>query len=401
MSKYVLFSPIGASDPVRQDHDGPLLHIVRHYKPHKVYLFFTKEMAKNREAVIKAMGDFNTEIEEIITNIENPHNFDIFAEEFSKILLRIKEENADSEILLNITSGTTPMSSALCLEVVTSHLRLKPIQVITPTRGSNAGVEFGGELENNFDNLMEDGKYIAPNRCIEPDILSFRRSSVKRDIISLVEHFEYRAAAEKLENNKYLFNEDALTLIQYAALRLNDNEEYRNSEWNHEFDYNKDWYAKLACEYYCILDNNAKTGELSYFVLLLKPLAEFIARCYLGDFTDEEVKSVLNNYYKEKNKQSYRPLIHRGEVVYNLEQYICIMGYKKKPEAIIAKFREVNIFLESRNELAHLLYREDGINPKKPLSLIRELLIDVFGNKVKKNSLNLYEKINERIIQLL
>lgn len=361
-------------------------------------------MVKKREDVIKALDSFDIEIEDIITDIEDPHNFDIFSEEFNKILLKIKEENNDSEILLNITSGTTQMSSALCLEVVTSYFRLKPIQVITPIKGSNEGVKFGGDIENNFDSLMEDGKYITPNRCIEPNILSFRRNSVKRDIISLVEHFEYRAAAEKLENNQYLFNDNALSLIKYAELRQNDNEEYRGSkwnEWNDEFDYTKDLNAKLACDYYCILKNKGKTGELSYFVLLLKPLAEHIAKHYIGNFTDNEVIDVLNNYYQEKNKTNYKPSIYKGKVVYNLEQYICIMTYKNKPDTIIEKFREVLPFINSRNDLAHFLYREDTINPNRALALIKELLICVYGNKVKKNSLKLYEKINERIIQLL
>ena len=77
------------------------------------------------------------------------------------------------------------------------------------------------------------------------------------------------------------------------------------------------------------------------------------------------------------------------------------MTYKNKPDTIIEKFREVLPFINSRNDLAHFLYREDTINPNRALALIKELLICVYGNKVKKNSLKLYEKINERIIQLL
>ena len=35
MSKYVFFSTIGKSDPIRGNYDGPFLHILRHYKPAK------------------------------------------------------------------------------------------------------------------------------------------------------------------------------------------------------------------------------------------------------------------------------------------------------------------------------------------------------------------------------
>ena len=44
--KCVLFSPIGTSDPIRSQSDGPMLHIVRHLKPEAVWLFLTKEMVE-------------------------------------------------------------------------------------------------------------------------------------------------------------------------------------------------------------------------------------------------------------------------------------------------------------------------------------------------------------------
>lgn len=43
------FSPIGASDPVRDLDDDPLLYIVRHYQPHKVFLFYTQQMQEKRK----------------------------------------------------------------------------------------------------------------------------------------------------------------------------------------------------------------------------------------------------------------------------------------------------------------------------------------------------------------
>ncbi len=38
------FSPVGTSDPVREMRDGSMLHIMRHYRPEKVYIFLSKEM---------------------------------------------------------------------------------------------------------------------------------------------------------------------------------------------------------------------------------------------------------------------------------------------------------------------------------------------------------------------
>ena len=106
-------------------------------------------------------------------------------------------------------------------------------------------------------------------------------------------------------------------------------------EWNEEFNYTKNVNAKLACDYYCILDNKAKTGELSYFVLLLKPLAEHIARDYIGEFKDNEVYDALKEYYIEKYRKEYHPEVYKRKINYNLEQYIIIMEFKSSPKALL------------------------------------------------------------------
>ncbi|HZJ83111.1 MAG TPA: hypothetical protein VFD57_04800 [Clostridia bacterium] len=401
MSKYILFSPIGATDPIRQEHDGPLLHILRHYKPHKVYLYFTKEMVKKREEVLSALKSFDVEVEEIIRDIDNPHDFDIFAAEFDRLLINIQKENEDSRILLNVTSGTTQMISALCLEVVTSRVWLKPIQVSTPSRGSNENILFGGDVQNNLDDLMEDGVYMMPNRCMEPDILSFRRSSLKRDIMSLIEHYEYRAATEKIEDNLHLFDKNLLELLEYAHLRQNDNKDHKKSPWHEEFNYTKDVMAGKACNYYCILSNKSKTGELSYFIVLTKSVAEYIAKSCVGIFRHSDVAGALNKYYMERNGQSYISQKYRGEIIYNLEQYTVIMEYQGKPKEIISKFGELLECTKTRNTLAHDLKIEEDVNANKVLSLLKALMVEVYGNKIKKGSFELYENINQKVIELL
>lgn len=401
MNKYVLFSPVGSTDPVRNDYDGALLHIVRHYKPHKVYLYYTKEMQQKSKEIKKALLPFAVDIEEMYSDITDPSSYDVFVGVFDKILIKIQNENKDSRLLLNIASGTPQMKSALCLEVVTTYLNLTPIQVVTPVKKSNENLTHGGELSNNLDNLMEDGVYLSQNRCLEPDILSFRRGMVKRDTISLVEHFEYRAAAEKLRNNKHLFNEDVINLVEYADLRQNDNKDYCKSEWHKEFNYTENTHAKIACDYYCILDNKAQKGELSYFVLLLKPLAEHIAKNYIGKINDDDACEVLNKYYKEKKRQSYRQDKYNNKVAYNLEQYIAIMESKNKSKDVCKKFLKLNKEIIKRNELAHTLKRIPQLDTKNLLKIFREIIEITYGNEIKEKNFHLYKNINKRIIELL
>lgn len=403
LSKYVLFSPIGDSDPYRAGHDGSMIHIVRYYKPHKVYLYLTAEMLKKRDELIKALQPFNVEIETIDTDIIEANSYDIFEEEFSRILPKIQEENPDSEILLNITSGTPQMKSSLCLEVVTSYLSLKPIQVSSPKGDSNEGVSHGGSADDNVDSLMDGDKYLSTCRCIEPNMRSFRRSARKRDITSLVESYEYSGALRIAEKYDNLFSKEVLDLIKYASLRQNDKiAEYNKIHpWCDEFEYTKDFQAKRACDYYCLLKNKAYTGELSYFVLLLKPHAEYLAGCYLGIFDDNDVFNCLNEFYMKRNGNGYRQEKYDNRVVYNLEQYICIMEYYNKPEDMIERFKLINNSIKKRNISAHELYRVEDVDTKEFLNALKYLITKIFGNKVKENSFDVYNLMNERIISLL
>ena len=48
----VLLSCVGTSDPVRGYHDGGMLHIMRYYRPQKVYIFLSQEIEdfENRDS---------------------------------------------------------------------------------------------------------------------------------------------------------------------------------------------------------------------------------------------------------------------------------------------------------------------------------------------------------------
>ena len=410
MNNYVLFSPVGDTDPVRGSYDGALLHIVRHYRPHKVYIYFTKAMQSKKDVILKAIEKFEIATEVILTEVENPSDFDIFNQEFDRLLQHIQNENAESDILLNISSGTPQMKSALCLEVVSSHLKLKPIQVLSPAKGSSKDIEHGGDIEDNYDDLEENSQYIEENRCIEPQIVSFRRTAIKRDLISLVENFEYRMALEKFKDNAYLFNKEAGELIEYARQRQNDNKEYKKSAWHKEFDFTKDENANRACDYYCLLNNNAKTGELSYFVLLLKSVIEFIADQYIGGVQETEATQILSQYYKDEYNSDYRPQVikvQRGNktvrfIAYSSDQYTQILKAKKYPEDDIAKFEFLNEVVKAeRNFLAHDLYRVETLDTNAILKALRHLIVKTYGNKVKSQSFELYELINKKIVELL
>ena len=160
----ILFSPIGNTDPWRNNHDGAMLHIVRHYQPKMVYLFFTKSIWNGNathighrnydwKKIIQSISGTKTKVEILVEDIEFPHDFDGYKDTFHKHLKLIHQDYPDATILLNVTSGTPQMESTLCLEYVTYPNNKICIQVSTPEKGSNASIEYASP-NNQFNQLQ-------------------------------------------------------------------------------------------------------------------------------------------------------------------------------------------------------------------------------------------------------
>ena len=142
----VLFSPIGTVDPLTQLGDGPMLHIIRHYRPERVVLFLSPEMAEYQEQdqrYTKAIellsaecheGDVPT-IELVKSNTTDVYKFDVYISEFEQKLNEIGKENGGDTILVNASSGTPAMEEALVALGAFGRLNLTPLQVPTPRKG--------------------------------------------------------------------------------------------------------------------------------------------------------------------------------------------------------------------------------------------------------------------------
>jgi hypothetical protein len=106
----ILFSALGMTDPIKNDYDGPLLHIMRNYKPQKVYLFMTKRVCELADqddryrlqaARLCEKEGFDCELIELrYEEIDNPQRFDIFYPIFEKNLIDIYNSNPGCQILL-------------------------------------------------------------------------------------------------------------------------------------------------------------------------------------------------------------------------------------------------------------------------------------------------------------
>lgn len=200
--KRILFSPIGNTDPIRECYDGACLHIVRHYHPYKVVLFFTKEMWAREQynecytRSIKSVAP-DCEIELIYTDIVDAHLYDSFIDVLPEKVRSLRDKcDEDTEILLNLSSGTPQIKTMMAILTVEEGFR--GIQVVSPNKGSNsksipvqAEDDVEAMIENNFDNEPD-----AENRCEEPPLQAIRYFSERQRLLSLIHLYEYGAAYE-------------------------------------------------------------------------------------------------------------------------------------------------------------------------------------------------------------
>ena len=94
--------------------------------------------------------------------------FDTFYTDFEKVLRQIHAENPDSELLLNLSSGTPAMKSALNVISVLSPFPMRAIQVSTPNQRENPKYESPMDYDvEAYWECNQDNEPDFPNRCLE------------------------------------------------------------------------------------------------------------------------------------------------------------------------------------------------------------------------------------------
>jgi len=439
LNNYILFSPIGTSDPVRGGFDGSMLHIVRYYMPKKVHLYYSEDMRirddeddKSKEAIHYLNP--HIEVEKFFGDAP-PYDFDSFIIEFNRIINEISNSNPEAEILLNISSGTPQMKSTLCLEAVTSNKKIKAIQVLTPTAGPNVDKpelernrDIKEIMDNNLDSLEE-----ATNRCNEPQIMSFRKSMIKSQIKSLVDIYDYEGAYRLLNE---FDNQSLKMLINHCRLRLNLQysealKEIKEFNGTSLFPIHESSIARIV-EYFLVLKIKQRKGQLTDMVLNLNPFIIELMEDYLriilkvnmkkfydirrrskaqvNEVNVDKVKSQDPKFYKQLT-QAFKGGFREGSIVSVDFLSIAISHYRS--EGMIEdidffnKMAEINQYL--RNTSAHSLkaVTENDIKDisemtsNKIISRIEGILKKIYGNKLPERALEIYDELNSYITEEL
>ncbi len=391
----ILFSCIGTTDPVRGEHDGPMLHIMRHYRPEKVCLFFTPEIYALAEKdgrfektacwVREHWNGYAPEIRFVRCDVNDAHDIDALDKPLHDALDSLSKAHPDAEYLINVTSGTPQMQMILSQLAMDMRYHARGIQVGNFERKSGSTARTNSrdydielELECN-----EDEQPGSENRCTEPAMYAIRREYMRQQVLTLLEQRNFDAV-EQMDN---ALPEELLRLVRHLAARnrlclseagklANDLKglpfklySYRGGD---RTEYNK------TCEYYLLMKNLVYTGHYTQFLLHLEPLTLQLQLALLDKLlvpqrikTSDFISTLKNrrqlfdpgrlkNAFPALYAQYEQGLLNRGWAPEpkDISTYVCndlLAYFQPLPAKPAALFRHYEALKELRNRLAHEL----------------------------------------------
>ncbi|MEB7816247.1 type III-A CRISPR-associated CARF protein Csm6 [Mammaliicoccus sciuri] len=419
----VLFSPVGNSDPWRSGRDGAMLHIIRHYKPKKVVLFFTESLWEDNdiryghknydwETIIHAVSP-NTEVSKIIRKIDNAQDFDSFKEEFHYSINTIEQQYPEEEILLNVTSGTPQMEATLCLEYIVYPDSKKCIQVSTPEKSSNANLSYANP-QNTLEQLenVNHNESLSEARFKEIEIISFREAMIRSQLLSLIDNYDYEGALNLINLQKSFRNKRKLVqILDEITQNIKTHKVFPDIQNK----YSDETQAKLLF-HFLLLQMRYNRGDIAEFLIRVKSIAEYIAEYQLNQkhpniieykrgmpkFNSEESSFLLlfKRHMKE-NKMEFKidnPL--------GLPAYVHIFKVLDPNSTFTSDLDKILKINGLRNSVAHRL---EAINVtdksnkktlKNSMNSIKSLLEIVFPN-INQEDYDYFENKNEEIRNII
>lgn len=204
----VLYSGIGTTDPIRGMHDGGLMHIMRFFRPEKVYLFLTAEMVrrdrkdhrigKTFDYIRDHWDGYAPQVIRFEAPIEDPSDMDALLDPMESLLEQAARENPSHEILLNLSSGTPQMQIILAQMAVDLRYRTLGIQIKSPERQSSSAPRTNRD-DFSVDDALElnlDEEPDVVNRCCVPKMMAIRREAARNQLLALVDQRNYAAIAQ-------------------------------------------------------------------------------------------------------------------------------------------------------------------------------------------------------------
>lgn len=446
----ILFSTLGMTDPIKNDFDGPMLHIMRNYKPYRVYLFMTKRVCEladkddRYKVQIKNLCEtvgFQCEIIELrYEEIDNPQEYDIFYPIIEKELNHIHKANPGAQILINLSSGTPQMKSTCHLLALTAAFPIIPIQVTTPNESENYGSTEYDLKKTWANNLDNDRELETKNRTLLVKTENLRYLILREAAISNINAYNYSAALDIIMSVQEFVSPPAINLLRAAKHRKSmelKEAEKESSLAGYSIFPIASGDAKELFEYLLLLGLQQKTGQLIDFVRGISPaltrlfesfLQEKCKRQIISDFCTK--RGPKSNHWKirrDKINAKEPDLLAHYDTKYetgfrdsdiSCSSLLPIIEYDCKPrgrfpnETVIKKAQNMrSVEYSIRNTAAHTItaVKEEDFNSLAGISSERLLadmqwLFKLIYPQYFSNEINLwdnYDVMNEQIINTL
>ena len=425
----ILISAVGTTDPISNNHDAALLHIARNYRPDKIVLVYSQEMMVKQDLINKVLLSIEgynpiIEIDSTILNNDEVFLFDKMYEVMGQIVQ--KYTNDDNEIILNLSSGTPQIISALFALNRINDYNTQAIQVATPKKGANR--EYKPLTDSEIDALIvenQDNSLDFVDRSIKDKSEKFTQALVKRHLRSLIASFDYQAA-EAIINRKEYNKLLSKKRIAYIREMLNDfSRVFKNqSILSDILSFPLEDSQKKALNYYLMIDVLKEREHIADVLIKAKSLAEFvieetIKKDHEGlivfdgnlpklnpDFPDCE--AILDDIDKKMKKsrgiEDTEERIFSVQSTLNLLSYLNILEFYEYDSQLQTAINGILSLNGERNKVAHGLSEIDTrlLSRKKLKQLsenLRLLLVDCLD--IDSSYFNYYDKQNEELIKML
>ena len=382
----VLISAVGDTDPIRNFHDGALVHIARKYRPDKIIIVFSERTISKKDDIEKVIRSIDSEYlpeivyhEPIILNAD-VHVFDIMYDQFDAIIQEYYTK--DDEFILNLSSATPQIKSALFVINRLSEINVKAVQVSSPENDSNAGV--GHDDSEDIDALIDtniDNKQDFVDRTIEDTSDKFKQGLMKKTLRDFIKKYDYKASLE-IANQLSDFPglKDCRKRLQDIVDSLDRQDVpqvLQKKKWSEE--------QKKVLNAYLTIDLQKERGNFSEGLIRIKTLTEFI----LEDYIDNRYPGFLDNYVNESEKY-----------------YLGIQDYNKilqtKDRILSDKIKPILRMNKTRNTVAHRLdsIKAEDLKQMGPvLKTLKGLVKEQY--QLTEKDFNFYKDLNKELLELL
>ena len=425
----ILISAVGTTDPISNNRDAALLHIARTYRPEQIVLVYSEEMLIKRDFIERALFSIESYhpevvIEPIILKNDEVYLFDKMYEVMGQIIE--KYSGTDHQLILNLSSGTPQIISALFALNRINDYNTQAIQVATPNKSANRKyVPLSSEDEQKLFDENEDNQKNYEDRTIKDEAEKFNQSLIKRHLRNLISSYDYLAAEELVTRKEY---NKLLSKKKLARLRdiLNDFVKVFKTQaiLKDIQGYSLTEVEKKALNYFLMIEVLKERGQVADVLIKSKSYVEFIIEekikkdypeliKYDGTFPklNEEYKdfeAILDfidlEFKKAKGIKDEKERIYSPQSTLNLLSYENILSYYQVSPELLKSIKLINSLNGERNKVAHGLSEIDSklVNSKKlqqTIDTLRFILQDTF--EIDDNYFSCYQTLNNEMLDLL